>query len=161
MIHKTGNLDKINSSDTDINHILGFKWINHNLFDEAHVDGYRDISPLDTRPKLPFSEYHVQKTFMHALNIRNYTDAMRSVALLTAYCLLLRPGAIGFQKRSQEKNLLNKSINWHPSFENAKEISIKVEASKTNRWGHKTEIIYASCNCKKIKSSNSISGTLS
>ena len=114
---------------------------------KRHIDGYRSRRPPDYRPKLPFSEYHVQQTFVFCVNNNIYEDIMIGCAVLLGYALLLRPGEIGHQPKSGEKDLLNKSITWHPSFEDPREISTEVEASKTNRWKHKTEIIYASCNC--------------
>ena len=116
---------------------------------KRHIDGFRSERPPTRRPKLPFSEYHVQKVFQFCVNIHKYNDIMVSCALLIGYSLLLRPGEIGYKPDSQEKSLLNNSINWHPSFTNPREISIEVIASKTNRWRHKTEIVYASCNCNK------------
>ena len=116
---------------------------------KRHVDGYRDSRPPERRPKLPFSEYHVQQTFVYCVDENNYDSVMIGCALLIGYSLLLRPGEIGHQPRSTEKNLLNNAIQWHPSFLDPKEISTEVEASKTNRWKHKTEIIYTSCNCEK------------
>ena len=71
--------------------------------------------------------------------------------MLTGYSILLRPGEIGYQPRLDEKNLYNESVTRHPKFENSQEISIKVEASKTNRWKHKTQIIYAHCYCDKSR----------
>ena len=53
---------------------------------------------------------------------------------------------MGYQPKSGEKNSCNKSIACDPDFNNPKETSIKVEASKTNRWKRKTEIIYTHCN---------------
>ena len=116
---------------------------------KRHIDGFRSERPPQRRPKLPFSEYHVQKVFQFCVDTHNYDDILVSCALLIGYSLLLRPGEIGYKPESQEKHLLNNSINWHPSFANPREISIEVVASKTNRWKHKTEIIYASCNCHK------------
>ena len=113
---------------------------------KRHIDGYRSHRPPDRRPKLPFSEYHIQKTFLFCVNNNIYEDIMVGCALLIGYSLLLRPGEIGHQPRSSEKDLLNKSIVWNPSFSSPKEISIEVEASKTNRWKHKTEI-YMPLNC--------------
>ena len=67
--------------------------------------------------------------------------------MLIRYSLFLRPGKVGSQSRSDEKNLYDKSVTCHPNFDNPQDISIKVDASKTNRWKHKTENIYARCNC--------------
>ena len=114
---------------------------------KRHIDGYRDLRPPNRRPKLPFSEYHVQRTFQYCVNNKKYDNVMVGCALLLGYALLLRPGEVGYKNKSQGKSLLNKSIFWYPSFDNPKEISIQVSASKTNRFKHKTEIIYASCNC--------------
>ena len=114
---------------------------------KRHIDGYRSLRPPNRRPKLPFSEYHIQQTFLYCIDNNNYNDVMIGCALLIGYFLLLRPGEVGHQPRSHEKDLLNNAITWHPSFHFPEEISIEVEASKTNRWRHKTEIIYASCNC--------------
>ena len=52
---------------------------------KRHVDGYRDLRPPDSRPKLPFSEYHTQKTFIYCVNKPNYVDIMRSAALHMFY----------------------------------------------------------------------------
>ena len=71
--------------------------------------------------------------------------------MLIGHSLLLKPGEIGYQPRSDEKNFYNKCITWHLKFQNPKEISIKSDASKTSRWKHKTEIIYAHCNCNEPK----------
>ena len=129
----------------------GISWIRKNYPSiKRHIDGYRDERPPKRRPKLPFSEYHIQQIFLHCVDIHKYDEILPSVATLIGYALLLRPGEIGYQPKSKEKNLLNGSIFWHPSFENPKEISTIVKASKTNRWGHKTEIIYAACNCNRI-----------
>ena len=111
------------------------------------LEGYQSLRPPDKRIKLPFSEYHVQNIFKYCVDTKSYTSLLPGCAMLIGYCLLLRPGEIGYQPKSDEKNLYNRSITWHPKFEDPKEISIKVEASKTNRWRHKTEIIYTHCNC--------------
>ena len=71
--------------------------------------------------------------------------------MLIRYFLFLRPGEEGCHQRSDEKNLYNKSVTWHPNSENPKELSLKVDASKTNRWKHKTEISYAHCNCDRSR----------
>ena len=113
------------------------------------LDGYQSLRPPDKRIKLPLSEYHIQKIFKYCVDINKYTSLLPGCAMLIGYSLLLRPGEVGYQPRSDEKNLYNKSVKWHPNFENPQEISIKVDASKTNRWKHKTEIIYAHCNCDK------------
>ena len=62
---------------------------------------------------------------------------------MIGYSLLSRPGEMRYQPKSDEKNLYNRSVTLHPNFDNLQEISMKVDASKTNRWKHKTEIIYA------------------
>ena len=115
------------------------------------LEGYQSLRPPDKRIKLPLSEYHVQKIFKYCVDTKSYKSLLPGCAMLIGYSLLLRPGEIGFQQKSEEKNLYNKSIKWHPKFADPQEISIKVEASKTNRWKHKTEIIYAHCNCDKPK----------
>ena len=71
--------------------------------------------------------------------------------MLIRYSLLLRPGKVGYQPNSDEKNPRNESVTWHPNFESPQEISTKVDASKTNRWKHETEITYAHCNCDKSR----------
>ena len=63
----------------------------------------------------------------------------------------LETGEVGYQSRSDEKNLYNKSVTWHPNFENPQKTSIEIEATKTNRWKHETEIIHAHCNCDKSR----------
>ena len=71
--------------------------------------------------------------------------------MLIRHSLFLRPAEVEHQPESGEKNLYNESVTWHPNFEKPPEISIKVDASKTNRWKHETEIIYANCNCDKSR----------
>ena len=115
------------------------------------MEGFQALRPADKRPKLPLSEYHIREIFKYCVDINNYTDLLPGCAVLLGYALLLRPGEIGYQKNSIGKNLYNKTIKWHPNFMDPKEISIKVEASKTNRWKNKTEIIYTKCNCKNRK----------
>ena len=63
--------------------------------------------------------------------------------MLIVYSLFLRQGEVRYQPRSDEKNLYNESVTEHPNFESPQEISTEVEASKTNTWKHKTEIIHA------------------
>ena len=113
------------------------------------LEGYQALRPPDKRPKLPLSEYHIRQIFIFCVDTNKYLDLLPGCAVLIGYSLLLRPGEIGYQPKSKEKNLYNNSITWHPEFKDPKEISIEVEASKTNRWKHKTEIIYAKCNCNK------------
>ena len=113
------------------------------------LEGYQTLRPPDKRIKLPLSEYHIQKIFMYCVDTNKYTSLLPGCAMLIGYSLLLRPGEVGYQPRSNEKNLYNRSITWIPNFDNPQEISIKVEASKTNRRKTKTEIIYAHCNCNK------------
>ena len=98
------------------------------------LDGYQSLRPSDERIKLPSSEHHIQKIFMYFVDINKYTSLLPGCTMLIGYSVLLR---------SDEKNLYNKSVTWHPKFENPQEILIEGEASKTNRWKHKTEIIYA------------------
>ena len=69
--------------------------------------------------------------------------------MLTEYSLLLRPGEVGYQPRSDEKSLHNECVTWHPNFETPQDLSMKVDAAKTNRWKLKTKIIYVHCNCDK------------
>ena len=83
---------------------------------------------------------------MYCVDINKYTSLLPGCAMLIGYSLLLRPGEIGYQPRSDEKNLYNKSITWHPNFDNPQEISMKVDASK-----HETEIIYAHCKGDKSR----------
>ena len=71
--------------------------------------------------------------------------------MLIGYSLLLRPGKVGYQTRLDEKNFYNECNRWHSKSKDPREISIEVEASKTNGWKHKTEIIHAPCNCNNPK----------
>ena len=43
---------------------------------------------------------------------------------------------------------MNGNIEWIPSYKNAKEISLQVMFSKTNKKGDKLEKVYVRCNCK-------------
>ena len=67
--------------------------------------------------------------------------------VLIEHFFLLRPGEVGSLPGSDEKNLLNESLTWHPKFEDPLEISIQLEASKTSSWKHETLFIHARCNC--------------
>ena len=115
------------------------------------LEGYQSLRPPDRRKKLPSSEHHIQKMFMHCVDINDHASLVPGCAMLVEYSLLLRPGKIGYQPTSDEKNLYNESVTWQPNFENPQEISIDVEASKTNRWRHKTEITQAHCNCDESR----------
>ena len=113
------------------------------------LEGFYFQRPPDKRPKLPLSEFHIRSIFLFCVNTNEYMDLLPACAVLIGYSLLLRPGEIGYKPHSSEKNLYNKSINWHPNYDSPNEISIEVDASKTNRRKNRTEIIYAYCNCDK------------
>ena len=114
---------------------------------KRHLDGFRVYRPPQRRKKLPWSEYHIQRTFQHCINTTSYNDVLIGTCMLLCYSLLLRPGEATFNSKAPLKKLLNNRLTWHPSFADATELSIQVIASKTNRWGHKLETIYTSCNC--------------
>ena len=88
---------------------------------------------------------------MYCVDVNEYRSLLPGCAMLIRYSLSLRPGKLGYQPRSAEKNLYNEYVTWHPNFENPEEISIKVVASKLNRWKHETEIIHAHCNCNESR----------
>ena len=92
------------------------------------LDGYQSLKSPDKRIKLSSSEYHVQKIFMCCVDINKYMSLLPESAMLIGYSLVLRPGEIGYQPRSDEKNLYNESVTWHPNFENPQEISMKIDA---------------------------------
>ena len=111
------------------------------------LEGYQLLRLPDKRQKRPSFEYHVQKNFMHCVDVNNYTSSLPGCALLIRYMLPLTPGEVRCQPNLDEKSLHDESITWHPKFENPQGISIKVKASKTNRWKHETKIIHALYNC--------------
>ena len=67
--------------------------------------------------------------------------------MLIEHSLFLRPEEVGYQRKSDAKNFYDESVTWHSNFEDPQEISIKVDASKTNRWKYKMETIYTHCKC--------------
>ena len=71
--------------------------------------------------------------FLYCVALNKYTSLLPGCAILIRYSLLPRPGEVGYQPRSDEANLYNKSVTWHPNFEHPQEISMKDDASKTNR----------------------------
>ena len=67
--------------------------------------------------------------FLYSVDTNKCTSSLPGCAMLIVYSLLVRPGEVGHQPKSGEKNL-----TWHPNFEPPQEISIQKDASKTNRW---------------------------
>ena len=117
---------------------------------KRHLDGYKHLRPPSRRGKLPFSDFHIEKMFCYCINKHRYDDVKHSAAVLLGKILLLRPGEISFNTRTPRKRLTNGHIVWFPSFSRPLEISIKVERSKTNRFGEKLETIYAPCICQDL-----------
>ena len=117
---------------------------------KRHLDGFRHLRPPSQRHKLPFSDFHIQKMFMFCVNKHVYDDVKHSCAVLLGKVLLLRPGELAFNSRAPKKRLSNGHICWFPCFDSPLEISIKVERSKTNRFGSRLETIYTPCICKVV-----------
>ena len=126
----------------------GISWIRKDFpAVKRHIDGFTKLRPPKRRPKLPFSEYHIQKLFYYCINYNRYDDTLMGAVILIGYILLLRPGELASNSRSKSKRLSNCRITWFPSFRSPSEISVKVSNSKTNQDNSKLETIYAGCNC--------------
>ena len=69
---------------------------------------------------------------MQCVDANKYTSSLPGCAMLIEYSGFLRPEKVGYQPRSDEKNLYNEFVTWHPNFENLQDISVEVEASQTN-----------------------------
>ena len=141
----------------------GISWIRKDFpAIKRHVEGFIFLRPPNKRPKLPFSEFHIQKLFYYCINLKKINDILMGTVILIGYILLLRPSELTLTKSaktkptsqrpttsqpSPSKHLANNNISWYPSFNKPSEISIKVDKSKTNRHNNKLETVYASCNC--------------
>lgn len=69
---------------------------------KRHLDGHRNERPPDRKPKLPFSECHVNKIFIFCVNKWSYKDVMGSAALLIGCTLSVRHREIVFAPGSLE-----------------------------------------------------------
>ena len=58
------------------------------------LDCYQSLRPLDRRIKLSSSEHHIQKIFMHCVDVNEYISLLPECEMLIGYSLFLRPAEV-------------------------------------------------------------------
>ena len=124
----------------------GIEW-QRNKYISRIIKGYTKIKPPETRPKKPFSNKHIQLTWKHFLNIRDYNHLTIGSGLLLGYFGGLRPGEFSYKKGYII--LRYHQLQFIPNRNSCKEIQVTLYKSKTNQLSKKQERILLSCKCNK------------